>query len=362
MRILFFIESFKSGGKERRLLELIHYLQQNTDYVMSLVITEEDIQYDEVFRYGIEIKIIKRKSLRKDPLLFREFYKYCLEFSPDIIHTWGFMNTFYAVPVRIFLGIPLISSMISVARKGFRIYSTDRMFFRISCHFSDVIISNSEAGLKAFGIKDRKARVIYNGVRMERFQKNFDRIKTRAGLGINTTFMIIMVANISKFKDYDLFLDVAREIQNYRSDVTFLSAGDGILKEHISDRITNEGIVNVVLAGKQKNIEPLIAASDIGLLCTISEGISNAVIEYMALGKPVIVTDINGGSKELVVEGETGFCVERNAAKVADLITRLLDDPEMRKSMGEKGAERIRTHFSLEKMGEEFVSLYKTFI
>ena len=343
-------------------MELICYLKHNTDFVISLVLTEDNIQYEDVYRSDVIIKIIRRKFLKKDPRLFLEFFRYCRSFRPDIIHTWGFMNTFYAVPARIFLRIPLISSMISVARKGFRTYSPDRMFFRISCHFSDIIISNSEAGLKAFGIKDHKARVIYNGVRMERFQKNYDRTKIRTRFGINTTFMIIMVANISKFKDYDLFLDVAAELGKIREDVTFLAIGTGPEEEKITERIRTEKIGNVTLAGRQKHVEEIIAASDIGLLCTKSEGISNAVIEYMALGKPVIVTDTNGGSREIVINGETGFCVERNAHRVVELLIKLLHDGEMRKTMGDKGAERIKTHFSLEKMGEEFVSLYKTFI
>ena len=123
----------------------------------------------------------------------------------------------------------------------------------------------------------------------------------------------------------------------------------------------NENIENVVLTGRRSDVEQIIAASDVGLLCTFSEGISNSIIEYMALGKPVIVTDLKGGSKELVINGETGFCTERDILKVVDLINELIDDQVLRNSMGKKGKERITRFFSIKRMGEEFVDLYHNF-
>jgi glycosyltransferase involved in cell wall biosynthesis len=79
----------------------------------------------------------------------------------------------------------------------------------------------------------------------------------------------------------------------------------------------------------------------------------------MALGKPVISTDLIGGSKELIIEGETGYCTERNTEQVVPLINRLLDNKELRISMGNKGRERICTHFSIRRMSEEFETIYR---
>ena len=104
--------------------------------------------------------------------------------------------------------------------------------------------------------------------------------------------MVVMVASFSKYKDYDLFVDVAKGIGKIRDDTTFIGIGDGSEWNRIQQRIKDEQINNIVLTGKQKEVERFIAASDIGLLCTYSEGISNSIIEYMSLGKPVISTDI----------------------------------------------------------------------
>ncbi len=361
MKILFFIEAFGFGGKERRLMELIHYLRHNTDFELAMVLTESRIHFEMIHELKVPVKIISRKGLKRDPRVFREFRKFCQDFQPDIIHTWGFMTTFYAIPAKLMLRIPLISSMITVARREFSVISLNNLFFKISCSFSDAIISNSEAGLHAFKIKSKKAKVIYNGVRFERFQQAFNWKEIRNSLGIKTSFVVVMVATFSRFKDYDLFLNVAKEINKSRKDITFLGVGGGPELIRITDRMKNENIENVVLTGRRSDVEQIIAASDVGLLCTFSEGISNSIIEYMALGKPVIVTDLKGGSKELVINGETGFCTERDILKVVDLINELIDDQVLRNSMGKKGKERITRFFSIKRMGEEFVDLYHNF-
>jgi glycosyltransferase involved in cell wall biosynthesis len=181
----------------------------------------------------------------------------------------------------------------------------------------------------------------------------------REEFGISTRFIVIMVAAFSHFKDYDLFIDIAKEADGIRDDITFFAVGDGSDFNRIRKRVNDEKLGNVVLSGRQKNVEKLVAVSDIGLLCTKSEGISNSIIEYMAMGKPVIATDVIGGSRELMIDGATGYCTERNKDLIIELINRLLDNEGLRFSMGRLGKERIESKFSVGHMGEEFRSLYR---
>lgn len=359
MKILFFLESLQCGGKERRSLELIRFLKQYTDYEIILVLTEEEIYYEEVYDLGIDIKIIKRTGIKYDPRLFFKFYKICRSFKPDIIHAWGKMTTFYSIPAKLIGRIPLVSNLIADSSKSYNSFSLYTCLLKTNVLFSEVVLSNSEAGLQAYNIKSKKAKVINNGVNLERFQQYFDTKKVREELGIKSEFMVVMVASFSSFKDYDLFIDIAKKMLKLRSDVTFVGVGDGSEWNRIKQRITAENITNVILTGKQKEVEHIVAASDIGILCTNSEGMSNSIIEYMALGKPVISTDLTGGSKELIVEGETGYCSERNDEKVIELINKLLGNSDLRLSMGKKGRERIYSQFSIGRMAKEFDSLYE---
>lgn len=363
MRILFFIDTLDAGGKQRRMLELIQYLKKQPGYDIALVVMDNEIHFKYVYDIGIPVKIMKRKYVKYDPFLFINFYRYCKFFKPDIIHTWDYMTTIYAIPTKLICMVPIVNSMIADSKKRYKTFSLNNLFFKTSIRFSRVILSNSESGLRAYNVNLAKAKVIYNGVRLERFQQIHIQKEIRDLLDIKTTYAIIMVASFSKFKDYDLFLDVAIELEKIRTDVTFVGVGDGTEFNHIQQRIVNEQIGNVILTGRKIDVEPIIASSDIGILFTNTdlhgEGISNSIIEYMALGKPVITTDTTGGSKEIIIEGETGFCTERNTEKIIALISLLLNDAKLRVSMGEKGKERINSSFSIERMGKDFDFVYK---
>jgi glycosyltransferase involved in cell wall biosynthesis len=359
VKIIFFLESLHSGGKERRSVELIRFLRsQSGKYDIELVLTEEEIHYEEIYETGVPIHILKRKGIKYDPGIFFRFYRICRNFNPDLIHTFGKMATFYAIPAKIICDVPLVSNLISDTLKGFGRFSKFHLLQKINVRFSNVILSNSKAGLKAYNVKSEKARVIYNGVMLSRFRKEFNKNMIRSEFGVKTKYLVIMVATFSAFKNYDLFVDIAVKSSTQRSDITFMAVGDGPLFERIKRKVEENGLSNIILTGRQKNVEKLVSASDIGLLCTYSEGISNSIIEYMALGKPVITTDITGGSLELLVDGSTGYCLESNADLIISRINFLLDNPEFRIQMGNAGRRRIEKKFSVQRMGEEFANLY----
>lgn len=359
MRILIFTDTLSLGGKQRRIMELIQYLIQQPGYELAIVTTDDDVHFKYVYEFGIPIKVIKRKYLKYDPLLFLKFYRYCNSYKPDIIHTWDKMTTFYALLAKLINKTPIVSNLISDSNKREKKWTFDSIFFSIDIYFSDIILANSHAGILAYNCLNPKTKVIYNGVNLERFNQKIDAKKVREELGVKTVYMLIMVASFSDFKNYNLFIDVAKELGRIRDDVTFVGVGDGPNFSKIKKRIKDENVSNVILTGKQDHVEQVISASDLGILCTYSEGISNSIIEYMALGKPVITTDTTGGSKEIIIEGETGFCTEPSTEKIIALIILLLNDAKLRVSMGEKGKERINSNFSIERMGKDFDFVYK---
>jgi glycosyltransferase involved in cell wall biosynthesis len=166
-----------------------------------------------------------------------------------------------------------------------------------------------------------------------------------------------MVAEFNRFKDYETFIQAARKLSGRRSDVVFLTVGKGETLE-ASERMA-AGIAAIKFLGERKNIEEIVAAFDVGVLSTFTEGISNSIMEYMALRKPVVATD-GGGTQELVVHGETGFLVPaRNPEALALKIEYLIDNPQMARRMGKAGEARLRREFSIARMIEDTVKLYR---
>ena len=123
------------------------------------------------------------------------------------------------------------------------------------------------------------------------------------------------------------------------------------------------GNEKIILTGNRDDVESIVNTFDVGILLTNlerhGEGISNSIMEYMALGKPVIATT-GGGTPEIVADGETGYLIPfRSPGMLAEKIEYLLDNEEIRKSMGMKGKERILREFSIDSMIEGHVSLYR---
>jgi glycosyltransferase involved in cell wall biosynthesis len=361
MRILFFIESLRSGGKERRLLELIQYLGQDADNKMLLVITEDEIHYKHVYDLPVIIRVIKRKGIKKDPRLFIKFYRLCNEFNPDIIHSWGSMLAFYSLPVIIIKRIPHINSHIADAPLNRKKYGFHAIITNLGFKFSRIILANSYAGLQSYGVSGGKCRVIYNGIRLDRFSDLPDKESIKVKFNIRTEYTVIMVASFTSNKKYGKFLDIAEYYSGRRNDITFFGVGD--TEEDPAEfekiRTRSEKIENVILFRKIDSIEALVNACDIGVLFTHSEGLSNSIIEYMACCKPVIANNA-GGTRELIENNTTGFLItDETTEEIARLISELLDDAERRNTIGRNARRHIEENFSIDRMGAEFDRLYK---
>src|SRR5690606_23696683 len=117
---------------------------------------------------------------------------------------------------------------------------------------------------------------------------------------------------------------------------------------------TNDNI-QMHFLGRINDVEALVNACDIGMLFSPhGEGISNTLLEYMALGKPVIANKI-GGNTEIIIDNRNGHLVENQTEEdIAKIIIDLIDDKEKRQRFGELSKQIIKERFTIEKMGQEF--------
>jgi glycosyltransferase involved in cell wall biosynthesis len=170
-----------------------------------------------------------------------------------------------------------------------------------------------------------------------------------------------MVAEFSDYKDHPTFIRAALQILNKRSDTLFVLVGNGKNFDYCK-RMAQNMHHGIEFLGLRRDIESIISKFSIGVLATYTEGISNSIMEYMAAGKPVIATN-GGATHELVVDGVTGFLTSCGDHRVmADKIELLLDNNALSKKMGERGKERIKNEFSLEKLTNSTISLYNNIL
>ena len=155
MKIIFFIDTMESGGKERRLTELMRALKVGQDIEFELVVMSNDIHYKEIFDLGINIHYIIRKT-KKDLSGFFRFYKLCRNYKPDIIHCWDSMTAVYSVPVCKLLHIKLVNGMVINAPLRQNIINQNWLRARLTFPFSDIIVGNSKAGLLAYSAPEKQ--------------------------------------------------------------------------------------------------------------------------------------------------------------------------------------------------------------
>jgi len=360
-RILYFIGSLRSGGKERRLIELLHYLNSKNLYDLMLVVTMDDVHYPDFFTLNIPYKVIKKKWKRNDPTVFYQLYKICKNFRPDIIHTWGQIQSLYTLPAVIGQRVPLVNSQITGAPIKFRKTSVYNFINQINFYFSSVILSNSKAGIEAFKPPIKKSKIIYNGINLKRFENLPDVGLIRTEYGISTPYAVLMVASFSEYKNYDLFYRVAMCVTKVRDDVTFIGVG-GYNDDYLYKKMTTLSANNsrVIFHGRTDEVEALVNACTIGVLfSTNGEGISNSIMEYMALAKPVIAS-APGGTKEIVHHNENGYLISvESEEEIAALIVDLLNDKMKYESFGRASKKIIDETFCLESMGNAFEQVYK---
>jgi glycosyltransferase involved in cell wall biosynthesis len=367
MKVLIIIDSLAKGGKERRMLELIKELKADSRLFEILLVSLTDVvEYDYVYNLPVHLTIIKRK-FKKDPSVIFRLRKIIRDFNPAVIHSWGTMSSVYIMMVNMRRRIPFINGVIADAHPHLNI--TDKHYFRVklTTPFSDVFVSNSLAGIKAYGTPRAKSVCIYNGIDFGRFSN-----LTPAGIlarelwpeGKAGRFVITMVAAFEKRKDYATLIRAATTVCATDRKIVFLLIGDGSELDRIKE-MTPSSLLgsNIIFLGKRKDVEALLQLTDLGVLITNSdvhgEGISNAIIEYMASGKPVIATR-GGGTNEIVENGTNGYLIEpKNPTLLAQKIRELVNNTELCAKMGEAGYRLVHDRFDIKKNKEQYISLYR---
>lgn len=357
MKVLMLIDSLVRGGRERRLIELLKAFSKPGYPEVSLVIFSEKVEYPEVLEMGIPIHYLPRNP-PKDPRVFYKLYKICKKEKADILHCWGWMSTIYGIPASKILGIKLLNASITDAPEGMNLFDTRYFRARITFPFSDMIVGNSFAGIRAYLAPFSKSFCVYNGFDFSRIEKLKSKEDIRRELKIPKGKVIGMVAGFFDRKDYDTFLEAAIAVLETREELSIVAIGEGPNFQYYKNKIPGHLQSRLIMPGQRKDVESIINIFDIAVLSTFTEGISNAIIEYMVLAKPVIASG-GGGTPEIVLNRETGFVIPAKAPEqMAEKMIRLLDDPALCQKMGTKGKQRIYDHFSLASMEKTYLTLY----
>jgi len=213
------------------------------------------------------------------------------------------------------------------------------------------------------GLPKSRVEVIYNGVDLKMLSQPSagarERIRSELGYAA-TDFVAVLVARLHELKDHQTALRAVDQARQQIPGLRLLLAGDGDQRAAIEQTIQVRGLEQTVtMAGTRNDVADLLAASDVFLLSSISEGIPLTVIEAMAARRPVVSTSV-GGLPELVEHGVTGFLASSgDDTSIATFLIELYRRPDLRKDMANVAAQRAVEKFSLDSMLNGYRNVYR---
>ncbi|MFA5339471.1 MAG: glycosyltransferase family 4 protein [Candidatus Omnitrophota bacterium] len=238
----------------------------------------------------------------------------------------------------------------------------DSMFLRA---FDEVIAVSGamKNELAKAGIPQDKLKIIENAL-------DYSDIRSGAGSDIRKeigagpeTIIVGSVGRLSLERGYEYLLDAAKEILGKCSDIKFLIAGDGDLKNSLIARAQRLGIKEkIVFLGFRKDVKNVYAALDIFVSSSLRESFGLALVEAMAAGKPVVATAV-GIAQEIIKNGDNGLLVKPGSAEeIGKAMLILFSDDNKRMEMGDSARRTIEDRFSRNKMIKEYEIAYRSLI
>lgn len=206
-----------------------------------------------------------------------------------------------------------------------------------------------------------KFSVVHSGINLDRFSNlSVNSADMKRKLGISKGNLVVGTAGrLTHVKGHRYLIEAAGEIVDVRPDTTFVFLGDGKLLNELKNMASRLGIEeNVKFLGWRPDVAEIISTFDIFVLPSLNEGMGRVLIEAMALGKPIVASDV-GGIPDLVVDSKNGYLVP--VGDVEALVARireLLDDSGKREKMGKNGKSRS-VNYSSDLMVKKIDRLYQ---
>lgn len=364
LRILFVADHLKFGGAERHLVAVATGLAALGNEVAVAYMKPHDELVTELTEGGVGQVICCNSRGGIDLAAIRRLARLIQEFRPTVLVATSQYSLMLTVLARFWtrLHTPLLfvcHSMEHVRRaRSDRIrFAVYRQFYRLAEHV--VFVSALQRKFfQQLGVHPRSDEVIHNGIDLDRFA--IATVATAASalrrtLGFADSDLVIgMCAGFREEKRQVDLLEALRRLRDTGLPAKVLLVGDGVMRPQIEARRDALGLQDVVvLCGFQQDVRPYVAACDVMALSSHAETFPIATLEYMALGKPLVASNV-GGLSEQVNSGHNGLLYP--AGDIDALVGCLaqLSDQDARQSLGSIARQEVVARFSLVAMIDRF--------
>lgn len=354
-RVLFVCASLGVGGAERQLSLLAPLLREHDVEPAVVAIRERGRFFEELSDQGIWTRFLEVRS-RFDVAGMRRAVNEVGSW-PDIVVSQGLDGQGVGHLVARKAGVPHVT--VHHEGPGLRLTPHRKLLTRLVALRIDRIVAVSAAqipDLISHGFSKERIQVIENGVP--------EPVATRAALDVRsdlglreTDFVALLAARLRPEKRAGAFVDAVVAANRRDPRIRGLLAGGGPEFDLVRARASVSDAVAVL--GDRADVADLMAASDVVCLTSSAEALPMVVLEAMALGKPVIATDV-GGVSDAVLDGETGVLTAVDQGDdLVRALCELANSPEVAAAMGEAGRRRYRERYSAGLMAENYAAMLR---
>lgn len=369
--VMHLVYSFDVGGLENGVVNLINRMPPERFRHMVVALT----QCVPAFCARITRPDVEFLSLHKPPgqgyKLYPKLYRLFRRYRPAILHSRNLAALEAVVPARA-AGVPVRihgehgweESDPRGTRRKFRLLR--RVYQPFVTHYIALSGDLERYLVDRVGVPAARVSRICNGVDTARFQPADGLRPSIAGCPFSSPDQVLIgtVGRLQAVKDQLTLVRAFARLAAQRNPACerarLVIAGDGPLRPQVEAEVRASGCADRIwLAGERKDVPEFMRGLDVFVLPSISEGISNTILEAMASGLPVVATDV-GGNGELVVAGATGTLVPAaDPAAMADALMCYAADAALRQNHGAAGRKRVEAEFSLDGMVGRYVDLYQ---
>jgi glycosyltransferase involved in cell wall biosynthesis len=358
VRVCFMIDRLSRAGTETQLLALLRTLDRDkVQPSLVLLDGEDDLsralepQDCPVLRLGVG-KLASWRAVSAAQRL-RAFWR---EQQPDVLQAYFLDAAYFGAPLARLSGI---SKVVRVRNNlGYWMTGVRRLAERVLRQFVDATLTNTAAGKQALVEREGHAlgrvQVLENGVDFDRFKRFMlpDTSRKRVRVGC--------VANLRPVKNIDGLMRAAKTALERFPQLVFEVAGDGEQRPELERLGAELGLGDrFQLRGSIPDVGSFLRTIDIAVLPSHSEGMSNALLEYMASGRAVIATDV-GANAELIRHRKDGLIVPaRDEQAIVEAIGTMLENPLRAAGFGASARKRVEAEYSRAAMCRRFEEFYQ---
>ncbi len=355
------------GGAEKNLCDIVLHLNR-----------DKFIPYVLAFKGGVLTKFLSEKKVAVEEngvgrlfsihALFKAFtlWRFVRNEKIDIIVSYHHDADIFGALVAKLSGTPIISSRRDM---GYQLQKKHIWFYRrfswLFSHFITVSDAVKHEIMYREGINGKKITTIHNGLEIEKFHllDPAQRITLKKELGLLPDKIIIgMVASFRPIKGQRYLVEAISRMKKWQDKIQVVIVGfnETDYFRQVQTAVKDAGLESIfIFTGNRNDVPDILPLFDVFVISSKNEGFSNAIIEAMAAGVPVVAAN-SGGNSEAVENGKTGMLFDAcNSVSLAKTLDKMLNSKKQMEKMGENGRKRVEEKFILRRMIESNEMVYK---